>query len=55
DGGLVANAFVCQFLADMLGKPVEVPKVAETTAWGAAVLAGVSAGVFNGLQDAGKR
>lgn len=55
DGGLVANGFVCQFLADMLGKPVEVPKVAETTAWGAAVLAGISAGVFSGLQDAGKR
>lgn len=53
DGGLVANEFMCQFLADMLGKPVEVPKVAETTAWGAAVLAGVQVGVFETLEAAG--
>jgi glycerol kinase len=45
DGGLVANGFVCQFLADMLARPVEIPKVAETTAWGAACLAGLQAGV----------
>ncbi len=55
DGGLVANEFVCQFLADMLDKPVEVPKVAETTAWGAAALAGIQAGVFDGLEDVAKR
>ncbi|GJL85072.1 MAG: glycerol kinase [Micavibrio sp.] len=54
DGGLVANEFVCQFLSDMLDKPVEVPKVAETTAWGAAALAGVQAGVFDGLEDVAK-
>lgn len=53
DGGLVANAFMCQFLADMIQKPVEIPKVAETTAWGAAVCAGVQAGVFTGLEAAG--
>ena len=52
DGGLVANGFVCQFLADMVQRPVEVPKVAETTAWGAAMLAGVYAGVFKDLDDA---
>ena len=51
DGGLVANEFVCQFLADMTGRPVEIPKVVETTAWGAAVLAGVQSGVFSGLED----
>lgn len=51
DGGLVANGFVCQFLADMVQKPVEVPKVVETTAWGAAVLAGVQAGVFASLDE----
>lgn len=51
DGGLVANGFVCQFLADMLARPVEIPKVAETTAWGAACLAGLQAGVFRSFDD----
>jgi len=51
DGGLTANGFMCQFLADMLGKPVEVPEVAETTAWGAACLAGLQSEVFAGLED----
>jgi glycerol kinase len=51
DGGLVANGFVCQFLADMLDVTIDVPAVAETTAWGAAALAGLSAGVFKGLDD----
>lgn len=51
DGGLVANEFMCQFLADMVQKPVEIPKVVETTAWGAAVLAGVQAGVFQSLEE----
>jgi glycerol kinase len=49
DGGLVANDFMCQFLADMLQKPVEVPKVVETTAWGAAVLAGLHVGAFKDI------
>ena len=52
DGGLTANAFVCQFLADMVQRAIEVPRVAESTAWGAAMLAGVHAGVFSGLEDA---
>ncbi len=51
DGGLVANEFVCQFLADMLDRHIEIPKVTETTAWGAACLAGLQAGVFGGLGD----
>ena len=51
DGGLVANGFMCQFLADMLNRPVDIPKVAETTALGAAYLAGLHAGVYNGLTD----
>ena len=54
DGGLVANSFMCQFLADMLNISIEVPHVAETTAWGAAALAGVKIGVFNGIDDIGK-
>ncbi len=51
DGGMVANGFVCQFLADMLGKPVEIPQIAETTAQGAAYLAGLQCGFFNDLDD----
>lgn len=51
DGGLVVNGFMCQFLADMLNRTVEIPKVTETTAWGAAALAGLQSGVFSGLSD----
>jgi glycerol kinase len=51
DGGLVANSFVCAFLADMLKKPVEVPRITESTAWGAAALAGLQVGVFQSLED----
>lgn len=51
DGGLVANGFVCQFLADILNRSVEVPEIVETTALGAAYLAGLQAGVFNSLED----
>jgi glycerol kinase len=55
DGGLVANDFMCRFLADMLDRPVEIPHVAETTAWGAACLAGLQAGVFKNTGDISKR
>lgn len=54
DGGLVANSFVCQFLADILDVQIDVPKVIETTAWGAACLAGLQSGVFKDLTDMGK-
>lgn len=54
DGGLVANHFMCQFLADQIGKPVEIPEVAETTALGAAQMAGLHAGVYKGLDDISK-
>lgn len=50
DGGMVANDFVCQFLADILGLPVDRPKVIETTALGAAYLAGMTVGVYDGPQ-----
>ena len=49
DGGMVANDWLCQFLADMLDVAVERPKVIETTALGAAYLAGLSVGVYAGL------
>ncbi len=44
DGGMVASDWTMQFLADMLGAPVDRPVVAETTALGAAYLAGLAAG-----------
>jgi glycerol kinase len=47
DGGMVANNWFCQRLADLTGLPVERPKVTETTALGAAYLAGLGAGLFN--------
>jgi len=46
DGGAVANAWLMQFQADVLGVPVVVPEIAETTALGAAYLAGISAGAW---------
>ena len=49
DGGMVANNWLLQFLADILGCAVERPQVTETTALGAAYLAGLSSGVFDGL------
>lgn len=51
DGGMVANDWFCQFLADTLAVPVERPQVIETTALGAAYLAGMGAGLYNGLED----
>lgn len=46
DGGMVKNDWFCQRLADLTGLPVERPKVWETTALGAAYLAGLSVGLF---------
>ena len=47
DGGACANNFLMQFQADILGVPVERPKVIETTAMGAAYLAGIQVGLWN--------
>ena len=57
DGGAVANGFLMQFQADMLGVPVEVPAIAETTALGAAYLAGLATGFWKSREelDAGWR
>lgn len=51
DGGLVANSFVCQFLADILRLEIDVPDVPETTALGAAYLAGLHAGIYDDLDS----
>jgi glycerol kinase len=49
DGGMAANAWLCQFLADVLEIPIERPQNLETTALGAAFLAGLATGVWNDL------
>ncbi len=46
DGGMTASDWTMQFLADILGAPVDRPKVRETTALGAAWLAGMRAGLY---------
>jgi glycerol kinase len=51
DGGGAGNAFLMQFLADLTRLPVEVPEERETTALGAAALAGLAAGVWSGTDD----
>ncbi|MBX3640027.1 MAG: glycerol kinase GlpK [Nitrosomonas sp.] len=51
DGGMAGNTFVCQFLADMIDRVVEVPAVMESTAWGAAALAGLQSNIFMDLAD----
>ncbi|MBP2229510.1 glycerol kinase [Azospirillum agricola] len=51
DGGMAANDWLCQFLSDLLAMPVERPEVIETTALGAASLAALRVGVFDGLES----
>jgi glycerol kinase len=52
DGGMSANDWMAQDLADVLGLPVERPVFVETTALGAAMLAGVGCGMFDSLEEA---
>ena len=51
DGGMVRNDWFCQRLADLTGLAVERPKVTETTALGAALLAGLGSGLFADMDD----
>jgi glycerol kinase len=55
DGGMVANDWLLQNLADLIGAPVERAAIAETTALGAALLAGLQIGVFGSLHDVARR
>lgn len=55
DGGMVANNWAMQFLADITGLSVDRPRVTETTALGAAYLAGLGAGIFDSLEDISDR
>ncbi|MFT4676274.1 MAG: glycerol kinase [Patiriisocius sp.] len=51
DGGMVANNWVSQCLADTLQIPVDRPEITETTALGACYLAGLQVGIFKSLED----
>ena len=51
DGGMVANDWMAGFLADVLDLPVDRPQVMETTALGAAYLAGRRAGIYGGFGE----
>ena len=49
DGGMTANEWLCQFLANVIELPIERPRNLETTALGAAFLAGLATGVWSGF------
>ncbi|MFZ6741707.1 glycerol kinase GlpK [Undibacterium sp. JH2W] len=51
DGGAAANNMLLQFQADLLGIPVIRPKVTETTALGAAYLAGLAVGIYQNMEE----
>ncbi|QBX54067.1 glycerol kinase GlpK [Nocardioides seonyuensis] len=51
DGGAAANDLLCQLQADQVGLPVERPKIVETTALGAAFLAGLGTGAWSSTDD----
>jgi glycerol kinase len=51
DGGMAVNDFFMQRLADVLGVAIQRPKIAESTAFGAACLAGLGCGMYGSLQD----
>lgn len=51
DGGMVANDVFCQYLADLTGRPIDRPQIVETTALGAAYLAGLGVGVYKSERD----
>ncbi|WP_252405425.1 FGGY-family carbohydrate kinase, partial [Escherichia coli] len=54
DGGMVTNDWIAQDLADILAIPVDRPDFAETTALGAAMLAGIGCGMFTDLGKAAR-
>jgi glycerol kinase len=55
DGGAVTNSFLMQFQSDILGVPVEVPSLTETTALGAAYLAGLASGFWKDRDELERR
>jgi len=55
DGGAAGNAFLMQFQADLLDVPVDVPAISETTALGAAYLAGLGSGFWTNRDELARR
>lgn len=51
DGGASVNNFMLQFQSDILGKPIDRPKMVETTAFGAAFLAGLAVGLWDDMSE----
>ena len=51
DGGASVNGFLMQFQADLLGVPIEVPRIVQTTALGAAYLAGLATGFWESRDE----
>ena len=51
DGGAADNDLLCQLQADLLGVPVQRPQIVETTALGAAFMAGLGTGVWESTDD----
>ena len=51
DGGASVSNFLMQFQADILRRPIDRPRMVETTAFGAALLAGLSAGIWTDLRE----
>ena len=51
DGGMISNELLMQFQADILGRPVVAPPIAETSALGAAYAAGLAVGFWGGLDE----
>jgi glycerol kinase len=51
DGGMSVNDWLMQFLSDVIGIPVVRPQVVETTALGAAQLAGLACGLYSSLEE----
>jgi len=54
-GGVSASPFWCQMFADILDKPIELPEVSELGSLGAAMCAGIGAGLFKDCRDAVKK
>jgi glycerol kinase len=55
DGGAAVNSLLMQFQADILGVPVDVPRIVETTALGAAYLAGLATGFWENRAELAKK
>lgn len=54
DGGISSNSFVVQFLSDLLNTPVTNIGIADVSALGAALIAGVGAGIYDDIEEISK-